>query len=225
MNRRKRIRVIQLVLGTALSVAPNNASLAAGQIRPDSTQNGHWWLSLPTRERDGFVAGFVDCYSFSHRSGTFGKRSLIRYRELTTEVFTKNQMRLGEQVGRIILELRSVPSDEPWLKGGETHPRPHGYFDGMYWMQIGAKEESSPQDADHRIDMRRGFVEGYLHCLAGVRRAPKFSKSAQAYQGLITNWYGLDRGVGDDPYDKRVDTAAADVLMQLCDTCRVHKNR
>jgi len=207
------IRGPKLVFSVAVCLLAMNASVALPQERPDSSQNGHWWLSLSTRERDGFVAGFADCYSFSHRS-SFGNRSLQRYRELTDGLYAANRTRRAKPVGEVILQLRHVPTDEPWLHGGETHRGPHSYFDATYWMQIG----DGP-------DKRRGFVEGYLHCLATATGAPSFSRSPQQYQSLITHWYGLDRGVGDDPYEKRVNTAVADVLMQLCDSCRGREER
>jgi hypothetical protein len=63
-----------------------------------------------------------------------------------------------------------------------------------------------------------GFIQGYLSCNSEVahNKFGTFSKTAEEYARLISQWYRFDEQTGDDD-EKRDDVKIADVLQELRD--------
>jgi hypothetical protein len=106
----------------------------------------------------------------------------------------------------VLLQFRDQPGEKSEvLTGGE-----HSDNDGDYWRQIAASE------IPH--DKQLGFVEGYLQCHKNLahNQGGTFSKTADQYRALITQWYRIDERT-DDIDANRAPTAIADVLFKFRD--------
>ena len=150
----------------------------------------------------------MDCYKFDFKGKSPFGRSTVAYRDLVLDYYSQNAGRLGETVSSVLPGLGGLPGDEA-SPGGETWHEPHGYYDGRYWVQVGAVGGANQQ---------LGFVEGYLACNHTLvrNRNGVFSKTAEQYRALIDQWYQFDASTGDTN-PERDKEKIADVLKRLRD--------
>jgi hypothetical protein len=170
--------------------------------------DGHWWVRASQEEREGFVTGFVDCYKFEVKGAAPFERSTVAYRDLVSDYYGQNASRLTEPVTSVLPALGARPGDEA-PAGGETWPEPHGFYDGRYWVQVWAVGGANQQ---------LGFVEGYLACNHALaqNRNGVFSKPADAYRALISQWYQFDPRTGNTNTERDKEKIA-DVLRRFRD--------
>lgn len=172
--------------------------------------DGRWWLSISLPERSGFVAGYLDCHTYSRmREVRFKTKGMDVYRDMITQFYQDSTSLLDEPVSRVLFRFRDRPGEQP-PPGGEVHTtRPHGFFDGQYWKVIGGT--GGP-------DKQIGFIEGHLSCYSEPPRDPRvvFSKTPSEYRLLITKWYRLDEET-DDMDEERSYEPIANVLFKFRD--------
>ena len=150
--------------------------------------DGTWWQSISQQERSGFVAGAIDCYVSDYRGARwFEGNSLDAYRDRVTAFYQASASRMGDSVFQALLAVGDSSRAEG---GGQPAPvTEHGYFTGLYWMQmhLGGPEQ------------QLGFLEGYLSCYRHFlpNEAKAFTRSPAEYRALITQWYRFDEATGD----------------------------
>lgn len=200
------------IFGCSLSLLLALSSYCAtGQQKPETTYNGHWWLEITQQEQSGFLNGYFDCYAYEHKGpARFTNHPPAIARDLVTKFYKENPSRLNDLVSNVFLGLRDRPGKRAVDKYGEPIKGRHGFYHGLYWMQI--SDYPGPQLE------QRGFVEGYLACHARLdnNKGGTFSKPAAEYVRLITQWYGFNRDTGDINA-KRQPAAIADVLFRFRD--------
>ncbi len=199
------------IFGCSLSLLALSSYCATGQQKPEKAYNGHWWLAITQQERSGFLNGYFDCYTYEYKGpARFTNRPPAIARDLVTKFYKENPSRLNDLVSNVFLGLRDRPGETITDGDGEPIRGPHGFYHGLYWMEI--SDYPGPQLE------QRGFVEGYLACHArlGHNKGGTFSKPAAEYVRLITQWYGFKRATGDINA-KRQPTAIADVLFKFRD--------
>jgi hypothetical protein len=188
---------------------------AQTQRHERSKYDGQWWLSVSPKEHDGFVSGYYDCYTYEYKGpDKYTAKSFSEYGNLITGYYKNDAAKQGVLVSEAMHELRDRPGEKA-SPGGETTPDKHGYFDGLYWKQISALGGKEKQV---------GFVEGYLSCHAELvhNKGAVFSKPAEEYAALITQWYGFKEDTGDID-EKREPIKVADALFQLRDHAPNHE--
>ena len=191
---------------------------ATGQQKPETTYNGHWWLEMTQQEQSGFLNGYFDCYAYEYKGpARFTNHPPAIARDLVTKFYKENPLRLNELVSNVFLRLRDSPGNLIDDMNGEPIKGRHGYYDGLYWMQISA-------DAGPQLE-QIGFVEGYLtcHALLDHNWGGAFSKAAAEYVRLITQWYGFNRDT-DAVNARRQPKAIAEVLFTFRDQTQPAKS-
>jgi hypothetical protein len=192
------------ILGLLLALCSNEIM---SQQKQGYTYDGHWWLSISSNEQTGFLNGYLDCYTYEHKGSDHFSSSADTYRNSVTQFYQKGQsFELNDSVPDLLHQFHDPQGRVVIDKYAEHEKGPHGGNNGLYWRQISV--DSGPEVE------QRGFVEGYLACHA--RQGHTFSKSAEAYVLLITQWYGFNRET-DDIDAKREPTAIADVLLRFSD--------
>ena len=198
-------------LSLLLALSPN---FAVGQPKAEGTYNGHWWLAITHQEQSGFLNGYLDCYTYEHKGpARFTNHPPAIARVLVTRYYRENSSRLSNLVSSVFLGLRDSPGKAAVDRYGEPIKGTHGFYRGLYWMQI--SDYPGPQLE------QRGYIEGYLTCHARLNHnsGGTFSKPAADYVKLITQWYGFNPETGDINA-KRQPTAIADVLFKFRDPVR-----
>lgn len=206
-------RVRPVLVGIATLVAANTAACQLPvakdrQVRYDGT----WWLAASQAERNGFLAGFIDCYKFDAKGpARFEARPLTAYRDSLSRYFESGGPHLKQSVVSVLATVGDRPGEQP-PSGGEEWHESHGYFDGNYWRQSFGSGGSA-----HQI----GFVEGYVACnrqLGAARRAT-FTAPATEYVHRINQWYQFDSTTADmEP--TREKAKIVDVLFKFRDRKR-----
>ena len=184
------------------------------QQEPHGTYDGHWWLSISSSERTGFLNGYFDCYTYDHKGPDHFSNSADTYKYSITQFYEKGQpFELNDEVTELLHQFRDPPGRIVIDKYAEHAKEPHGGNNGLYWRQISANSGPELQQL--------GFVEGYLACYVGLGRngIGTFSKPATEYVKLITQWYGFNRDT-DDIESEREPTAIAAVLIKFRDQSR-----
>ena len=195
------IGAICLLCGLASVFATGGGAAQKQQKRYD----GRWWQSITQRERLGFVAGFIDCYDSDYQGPPiFQARSLDAHRDLTTQYYQGRSSRLQELVTGVL--TRRHPPDVRDERAGERAEERHGFFDGLYWMQMSVGG----------VDEPRGFIEGHLSCYSSLLpgRAKLFRKSPAEYREQITMWYRFVEATGDVDAERQ-HAKIADVLFRF----------
>lgn len=201
------------LIGLAVLTPVTRAAPQLPVVKDHSTRyDGAWWITVPQAEKDGFVAGFVDCYKYELRGpARFEARPLAEYRDSLSHYFVPGSQHLSESVAKAFGMFADRPGERP-PAGGEEWREKHGYFDGNYWRQAFAAGGTSHQ---------RGFVEGYLSCnqQLGPHRRVSYSGRPDAYVRHISQWYRFDSTSADmEPTRER--TKIADVLFRFRDSKR-----
>ena len=146
-----------------------------------------WWNhEIHDDERQGFLAGYLNCRQFRHAVPA----TYVDYESFVRDHVSDKANSVPEMIE--IASRRMKPRNFP--KGGEVWPGPHGFLDGGYWG-------SGPVQRGW-IELQRGFVEGYLSCL----RLPVTPSSVDHYV------QELDRHYADEA---REHDFIADVLKRL----------
>ena len=201
------VGVLGSLVWLSLAVLP---CCGAGGQKVTRKYDGHWWLSVSQAEQSGFLNGYFDCYRYEYKgSAKFTINPPEIARGLVTEFYKHNASRLDEPVASVFYGLRDRPGEKSAATDGQPIKGRHGYYRGLYWMQMSALGGDAGQ---------RGFVEGYLACHATLdhNKGGVFSKPASEYVLLITHWYGFVRDTGDINA-KRQPTPIADVLFKFRD--------
>lgn len=191
---------------------------ATGQPKPDGAYDGHWWLSIASSERTGFLNGYFDCYTYEYKGPDRFSSAADTYRNSITQFYEKGQsFELNGSVADLLHRFRDPQGRIVIDKYAEHNTGPHGGNDGLYWRQISA-------DAGPEME-QRGFVEGYLACHTGLdhNKSGTFSKSVEEYVKVITQWYGFNRAT-DDINANHEPTAIADVLFKFRDQTQPAKS-
>lgn len=200
------------IMGCSLSLLLVLSSYCAtGQQKPETTYNGHWWLSIRSAERTGFLNGYLDCYTYEYKGADRFSSPINTYEDSITHFYKRGpSFELNDSVAGLLRQFRDPAGRVVIDKYAQPATGPHGGDDGLYWMQI--SDYPGPQLE------QRGFVEGYLACHAGLdqNKGGTFPKPAAEYVKLITQWYGFKRDTGDINA-KRQPTAIADVLFKFRD--------
>jgi hypothetical protein len=192
-------------------LALGSAVLAAkAQKKVNKGYDGHWWLSTPPAERNGFLNGYLDCYAYEYKGpAKFTVNPPAIARDLITKFYEQGPPRLSEPVPEVFYRFRDRPGQKSTATDGEPVKGQHGFYDGTYWKQISALGGKAEQ---------LGFVEGYLWCHEHLSRnkGGVFSKAPSEYVALITRWYRFVEGTGDIDA-KREPTKIAEVLFKFRD--------
>lgn len=191
---------------TVLIIAAMSCSAQTSKMQQPK-YDGRWWNVLQPSEREGFVAGYLDCYrSHAKESAKFDAHSIVAYRDLVSKYFFEDATRANQSVA---LALTAV-ADKPYEKaprGGEVWKERHSYFDGTYWRQV---------FITGGVEAQRGFVEGYLACdqpvVTNRRTASPISPSELVAR--INRWYNFDPETGDVE-TTREKAKIADVLTRV----------
>ena len=174
------------------------------------TFDGRWWTEAPIPERDGFVAGFTDCYRYDLEGPAhFEAKSLADYRELVSRYFSRDSTRLSHSAFEALVQSADRVGERP-PSGGEVWNERHGHFDGNYWRQAFAAGGTQEQ---------LGFVEGYVTCSnhRPTAQDSTFSATPADYVRRINQWYEFDTTTGD-MNSARESAKIADVLLRFRDT-------
>lgn len=180
----------------------------AGRQIDTHKYNGHWWLSITQAVQSGFLNGYYDCYRYEYKgSAKFTSNPPDIARSHVTEFYKQNVSRLDDPVTSVFYSLRDRPGEKPSASDGQRIRGRHGYYRGLYWMQISLSK-----------DAQLGFVEGYLACHAQLNRnnGGTFSKPPSEYVALINHWYRFNPLTGDIDGDRQ-PTPIADVLFRFRD--------
>jgi hypothetical protein len=128
-----------------------------------------WWNQrIHDDEREGFVAGYLDCRPRSHGINASYQDYII---------FVGNHV--TNSVPETIELASRTMKPQTISKGGETWRGPHGFLNGGYWGSGSKKVEAA------WADLHRGYVEGYLAC----RKLQVTSSSVNQYVHGINNHY------------------------------------
>jgi hypothetical protein len=183
---------------------------ATSPQKPGAAYDGHWWLSVSTSERSGFLNGYFDCYIYECKGPDRFSSSVVTYRYSITEFYEKGEpFELNDLVSDLLHEFRDPQGYRVIDRYAEHEKGPHGGNDGLYWKQMSALGGKAEQV---------GFVEGYLWCHAHLsgNKGGTFSKDPVKYVALITRWYGFVAETGDIDAE-REPTAIADALFKFRD--------
>jgi hypothetical protein len=166
--------------------------------------DGNWWRASDKAQREGFLAGYVDCSTAEAKNKVF-EVQWNNYEPKITEFYNAHPTELKKPVAEVFLQvIGQYPQNPKALATGEKYTGKHGMFDGEYWRQV--------------PDQREGFVQGLLVCYQGLKtKRATFSKPAAWYASEISKWYGVREDDPSEINEKRVSVAIADVLLKFRD--------
>ncbi|SNT18379.1 hypothetical protein SAMN05421770_1059 [Granulicella rosea] len=151
--------LIALSLATSMAVAQT-----ASPLRFDE----RWWnQAIHDAEREGFVAGYLDCLQSAHLGASYA--DYIQY-------VSANVSDQPDSVPKTIQSATREMKSKAVLKGGENWSGPHGFLDGDYW---------GTGPVNHWLDSQNAFVEGYLAC----RQPPVTKRAVDRYTAAINRHY------------------------------------
>ena len=173
--------------------------------------DGHWWLSVDERNREGFVDGFVVCYYNLVDSKVF-KESSLAYSIRTTNYIKDNPESLTKSSGALLLEMAKPPYAKPVHRPAVPNEAPN---------EIKAKWGANNDGFEWRgpDSWNLGYVEGFLDCYSNYTKHHygTLSKSPQWYVDAIANWYGTKPGDPDALNLSREKDKIPDVLFKFRD--------
>lgn len=199
------VSLLTSLICAAVMVLPCDGAGAPKNIRK---YDGHWWLSATQAAQSGFLNGYYDCYRYEYKgSAQFTSNPPEIARSHVTKFYKQNVSRLANPVASVFYGLRDQPGEKPSASGGQPIRGRHGYYRGLYWMEISLSKGA-----------QLGFVEGYLACHAQLNHnnGGTFSKPPSEYVALINHWYRFNPATGDID-GNRQPTAIADVLFKFRD--------
>jgi hypothetical protein len=157
--------------------------------------DGQWWLSVDQRQRDGFVYGFVVCYSNLVDRKLF-QESYRAYATRLNGYLQAHPESLAEPVESTLRRVASPPFAKPVQRASVPNETP--------------KESAAKWGANNDGDEWRGatswnlgYVQGFLQCYSRHTKSEygTFSKAPEWYANAIANWYGVK---ADDPEEINV---------------------
>jgi hypothetical protein len=191
-----------LIFGFFVPSAPAEQKVAVNY-------DGHWWLSITSGERQGFLDGYYDCYTYEYNGpARFTTNPPARAIYFVTQFYEGDPTRLNQAVSDAYYRFRDRPDDAP-AKKDEPMKEPHRNYYGLAWQQMGGVGGKASQ---------LGFVEGYLWCHAHLsqNKGGTYSKSPSEYAALITQWYRYIEATNEID-TKREPAKIADVLFNFRD--------
>src|SRR6185437_2149202 len=166
-------RRLLLALGLAVGLpAAAQAPKAAAYTPPD----GHWWLSASSEERDGFLIGYFECYSFMLRKEVPSGRPGGGLLQAVTDTYDNGSE--SAPVSSVIQLLF-----DRWRKGHRyrfVRADPANEYDGEWWRQAG--------DEDHA---REGIIAGFLACQSAEQHL-EVKTPVAVLVARVSRWYGVD---------------------------------
>jgi hypothetical protein len=195
----------QAFTGLLLFIGSASATI---ECQTPSSRDGRWWRSATVAERDGFVEGFADCYSFDVKGpGRFGQ-PVAKYRQSLDRLYADSMAR-GRLVPQMLLTV-----DEPLPARAKEHvprKRPQGPFagyTGLAWRNL--------RSEDGRTDGQLGFIEGLIECNNSLSHRASYSRPLSEYIAAINSMWHFDDQTSE------IDEAAermpiADALWTLRD--------
>jgi len=185
-----RVLVMWLLLAVVPAAQAQKPAEAAGTAKPQAEirSDGNWWKQADNDAQDGMISGLVDCLHWEKHQNL---PNLSR-----PDFILKVSRYYGQHPASITLDaaLLALPKTAPPSQpGGEHYGEKHGYFDGMYWVEVSTEQ-------------REAFVLGYLFCKTG---------SAQAMGAIAHAVEKVDQWYESNP--KKDDTKIADVLDKVGD--------
>lgn len=204
---RIKVGIAVFLLCSNLGLGSHTAD-AETQQKMNTGYDGHWWLSISSSERSGFLNGYFDCYTYEFNgSARFTKNPPDTARSLVTKFYEENSAHLADPVSDVFYRFRNHTRENAMTGDGEPINGRHGYYDGTYWKQMSALGGKAEQ---------LGFVEGYLWCHAHLlqNQGGIFSKAPAKYVVLISRWYKFNSET-EDMDAKREPTKIADVFSKF----------
>lgn len=138
--------------------------------------DGRWWGRATYGRQIGFLNGNSDCSQYELRQTDNKFRSIKQQRDLLETYYSDRahiRIPIMEALSRISKGLKPYIIEH--AKEADSHPEPHGYYDGLWWRGGEPKDEQI------------GFVEGYISCLPKGRTM--FPEPYGTYVDKITKWY------------------------------------
>lgn len=175
-----------------------------------ATYDGRWWLSVDQRQQDGFVHGFVVCYSNLVDPKLFQES----YRTYTTRLNGYLQAHPESQPEPAEATLRNI-AGRPFAK--PVHRPAPNETPKEYTAKWGANNDGDEWRGATSWNL--GYVEGFLECYSRHTKSEygTFSKPPEWYANAIANWYGVR---ADDPAEinaSRENDKIPEVLFRFRD--------
>lgn len=153
--------------------------MALGQAKkPTFTPpDGHWWLNASSEERNGFLTGYFECYSFMLRKEVPSGPQGEGLSEAVTDVYDNGSE--SAPVASIIQLLF-----DRWQKEHRyrfVRADPSNEYDGDIWM-----------GGDVKAGYRIAIIEGFLSCQA-ANGMPAASLSPAQLEARVSRWYGTGK--------------------------------
>jgi hypothetical protein len=158
--------------------------------------DGHAWLALSAGQRDGWIAGYFDCYVFDTKRTRYPGGSMNQWITYVSRYYERNQENLRTPLATV---FENIDTGRP--QESRAHLERHTYFDGDFWRILSDSE-------------RGAFLAGYLECakLADKSHPPR---AISYYVSAISTWYGVKEGDVAEINARRANTKIADVLRRL----------
>ena len=176
--------------GKYLPLLLGGLAFLAGVVSSNATNyDGRWWLSIDQQQRDGFVYGFVVCYSNLVDHKLFQES----YRTYTTRLngyLRAHPESLAEPVENTLRSMASPPFAKP------VHRPAPNETPKEYTVKWGANNDGDEWRGATSWNL--GYVEGFLECYSRDTKSEygTFSKPPEWYANAIANCYGVK---ADDP--------------------------
>jgi hypothetical protein len=137
--------------------------------------DAEWWNHVNGAEQQGFIYGYLDCRQLPKAA----KASISDYQDGVTAAMKLQEANAPNAVAKAIEHASQTPKSRD-TRGAENYDGPHGFLDGEWWGGFhGRPWPSELADAD------RGYVEGYLECVA----PPVTVEAVRRYQKAINQHY------------------------------------
>jgi hypothetical protein len=190
-------------------VAWISTSLGLQGVTSVPSYDGKWWLSVDIWQREGFVDGYIACYTFDAKGEIKFEYTGQMYAPRVTDYLRAHPdeyERPAEQLLWNVTKPSYAPPSGRHLGGrGETSQGKYGLYDGEFWREMG--------DSKHL-----GFIQGFLYCYSKYGDASRgtFSKPAPEYVEAISKWYEIDGEGGINP--KKMPAKIPTILFKFRDT-------
>lgn len=179
------------------------------ESRTNDGYDGKWWLSIGKKQREGFIDGYIACYSYDVRGLIrFAYESGQTYAPRLTDYLSNHPEEEGKPVEQTLWKIAKPPYAPPPPKhhgvGSGPNTGKYGGYDGEFWREV---------DNSKRL----GFVQGFLYCYEKNVRGIEndFPSEGSVYVKAISNWYGIDENDEGAIDAKRAGAKIPDVLLKF----------
>jgi hypothetical protein len=163
---------------------------------------GAWWVAQWLPVQEGYVGGFLDCYTHTYKGRGGWRLPNVGIRDSVTRLLELRAVSPSARLAPVLLQLRSDTTTA--ARRGD-----YDYFDGDGWAEV---------DSSHQV----GFIAGYVDCRrALVHDARRFSKPVADYQSQITRWYEFHPDVGNDIPPEKASVKIRVLLERFADSLPV----